>query len=112
MAPVQAPHLGPRTCSARIGDTHCASINKSNAAGEPERAAPCAAKPSAASRKPSRKKLLRLPSRFAAAAAADKVRHKEEFEAAHAEMTSEAYELTRDRNIDFRHCIRVTERGD
>ena len=106
-------------CSARIGDTHCASINKSTAAGELERAAPCAAKPSAASRKPSAasrkpscKKLLRLPSRFAAAAAADKVRHKEEFEAAHAEMTSEAYELTRDRNIDFRHCIRVTERGE
>ena len=98
---------------------HCASINKSNAAGEPERAAPCAAKRSVASRKPlaaslkpSRKKLLRLPSRFAAAAAADKVRHKEEFEAAHAEMTSEAYELTRDRNIDFRHCIRVAERGE
>ena len=43
----------------------------------------------AVARKPSVKKNLRLPSRFVEEAAADKVRHRQEFSAAHKAATAE-----------------------
>ena len=64
---------------------HCARRPK-RAAAKP--AAKRTAKPAVA-RKPSVKKNLRLPSRFVEEAAADKVRHRQEFSAAHKAATAE-----------------------